>query len=37
MKLLQKQKSLKKYWIQPIDQQLATIATGRIVMQNSEE
>jgi hypothetical protein len=28
---------LKKYWIQPIDQQLATIATGRIVMQNSEE
>jgi hypothetical protein len=30
-------KTLKKYWIQPIDQQLATIATGRIVMQNSEE
>jgi hypothetical protein len=30
-------KTLKKYWIQLIDQQLATIATGRIVMQNSEE
>lgn len=30
-------KTLKKYWIRPIDQQLATIATGRIAMQNSEE